>query len=314
MMIPRNDPSRGRIMLRRDLLGQGYDDRAIHRRLKSGEWVRIRQGAYVTTGSWQALDRAGRHALLARAVVAQAKTGIVVSHASGLPFHDAPTWGIPLDAVHVTRTDGRAGRSEAGIRQHGGLIRNGDVVHRDGLPVMSATRLALEVTTVAGVEASMCVVSHLLHTRQTTEAALAERYQSMKQWPRSLRTDLVLRLSDRRFESVGESRVYFLCFREGLPMPQPQYEIVNADGTVIARVDFAWPELGVFLEFDGMVKYEKLLQEGQRASDVVLAERDRERRICQLTGWQCIRVSWSDLADPARLAAKIRAFLDRSAI
>ena len=38
----------------------------------------------------------------------------------------------------------------------------------------------------------------------------------------------------------------------------------------------------MFLEFDGKVKYEKLLKDGQRASDVVVAEKRREELICRL--------------------------------
>ena len=313
-MIPLNDPRRGRVMLRRHLLEEGYDDRAIARRVQAGDWVRIRHGAYTDKEGWNRLDEGGRHALVVRAAVAQSKTEVVVSHASGTPFFDAPTWGLCLELVHVTRTDGRTGRCEAGVRQHRGAIVEGDLVERDGLIVMSPTRLALEVTTVASVEASLCVVSHLLHTRQTTAAALQERYELMKQWPDSLHTDLVLRLSDHRFESVGEARTYHLCFREGLPMPVPQYEIKDENGNVIHRVDFAWPELGVFLEFDGFVKYEKLLKEGQRASDVVVAEKRREEEICRLTGWRCIRIVWADLASPAVTAAKIRRVLAHRAI
>ncbi|WP_300377108.1 type IV toxin-antitoxin system AbiEi family antitoxin domain-containing protein [Nocardioides sp.] len=306
MMIPLTDPRRGRVMLRKQLLAAGYDDKAIARRVKGGEWVKIRHGAYTEAATWNALDEAGRHALAARAVVAQSRTKVVVSHVSGLPFLGAPTWGIDLDLVHVTREDGKAGRSEGGVRQHRGGIIAGDVVECDGLRVMDATRLALETTLVANVEAGVCVVSHLLHASMTTMEQLRARYELMQHWPDSLGTDLVLRLSDHRFESVGECRTYYLCFHEGLPMPQPQYEIRDETGRVVARVDFAWPELGVFLEFDGKVKYEKLLKDGQRASDVVWAEKRREEMICRLTGWRCIRISWADLADPARTAAKIR--------
>lgn len=308
-MIPMNDPRRGRIMLRKQLIEDGYTDRAIAQRVSAGEWVRIRHGAYTDAETWNGLDADGRHALEARAVVAQARTGVVVSHISALPFFDAPTWGVGHGPVHVTRTDGKSGRSEAGVRQHCGEILDGDVVERDGLEVMSPTRMALEVTTVADVEASLCVVSHLLREGMTTMEGLRARYESMQHWPDTLHTDLVLRLADGRFESVGECRAYYLCFREGLPMPEPQYEIRDETGRVVHRVDFAWPDLGVFLEFDGKVKYEKLLREGQRASDVVLAEKRREDEIRRLTGWRCIRLTWADLADPARTAAKIRALL-----
>ena len=306
MMIPLTDPRRGRIMLRKHLIEDGYTDRAIARHVAGGDWVRIRHGAYVEAATWRALDAAGRHALVARAAVAQAKTEVVVSHVSGLPFFDAPTWGIDLDVVHLTRTDGNAGRSEAGVQQHCGAIIDGDVQECDGLEVMSPTRLALETTTVADVEASICVVSYLMHCGLTTMERLRARYELMRHWPDTLATDLVLRLSDPRFESVGESRTYYLCFREQLPMPEPQYVVRDDSGRIVGRVDFAWPELGVFLEFDGNVKYEKFLREGERPSDVVVREKEREQEICRITGWRCIRISWADLAHPARTAAMIR--------
>ncbi len=296
-------------MLRGQLLAAGYTDRAIARLVRGGEWVKLRHGAYTEASTWSALDDAGKHALQARAVLAQARTAVVISHVSGLPFYGAPTWGIDLSQVHVTREDGKAGRSEAGVHQHSGLIAAGDVTEKDGLRVMNATRLALEITTAANAEVSLCAVSDLLHRGFTTHEQLQRRYDAMRRWPWTLGTDIVLRLADPRFESVGECRTYFLCFQQGLPMPVPQYEITDETGRVVARVDFAWPELGVFLEFDGRVKYEKLLEDGQRSSDVVIAEKRREELIGRLTGWRCVRIVWADLARPERTAAMIRQVL-----
>jgi hypothetical protein len=42
---------------------------------------------------------------------------------------------------------------------------------------------------------------------------------------------------------------------------------------------------------------------------VVLREKRREDRVRELTGWRCIRVTWADLENPARLVARIRAAL-----
>jgi len=119
----------------------------------------------------------------------------------------------------------------------------------------------------------------------------------------------LLRLADGRIESVGESRTLWCCFQQHLPMPEPQYKIRDRSGRVVARVDFAWPKYGVFLEFDGKVKYEKFLKEGERASDVVIREKRREELICRLTGWRCIRVTWADLDNRRKLAARIREYL-----
>jgi len=263
----------------------------------------------VSGSVWEGLDDEGRHSVRARAVLRQAVAPAVLSHVSGVLEFDAPLWGIPLVDVHTTRLDGRIGRQEAGIRQHAGAIGPGDVTERNGIAVMSPTRLGLEITTMADVERSLVVVNHLLHVGLTTPAQLAGRYRTMTHWPRTLTTDLVLRLANPKVESVGESRSIYLCYAQSLPMPESQFEIKDASGRVLWRVDFAWPKLGVFLEFDGRIKYEKLVKEGERASDVVLREKEREAQICRLTGWRCIRITWADLMHPERTATLIRRIL-----
>lgn len=302
---PRNTP----VYLRRTLLRNGHDDRSIRRLVEEGVLVRVRRGGYADKAAYDALDAGGRHGLRARAVLQQARTRVVLSHVSGVPEYDAPTWGLDLSDVHVTRPDGKAGRPEAGVRQHCGAIVAGDVLVRNGVEVMSPTRLALEVTTVASAEAALVVVNHFLHCAMTTKEALDARYALMERWPHTLRTNLVLHRADARIESVGESRTLHLILNAGLPRPELQYVVRDRRGREVARVDFAWPELGVFLEFDGKVKYEKLLRPGQRASDVVIAEKKRERLVCELTGWRCLRLDWSDLARATSTAALIRAAL-----
>lgn len=303
------DPRRSAIVLRRQLIADGFNDRAIARLVGGGELAKVRRGAYVAGPAWKQLDEPGRHSVRARAVLAQAGTDAVLSHATGLLEYDVPSWGLDLSDVHVTRPDQRAGRREAGVRQHRGVLLPGDLVTRNGVAVLSPTRLGVEITTVADTEACLVVVNHLLHEKLTDPEALHRRCDLMTHWPGSLKADLVLRLADGRVETVGETRTYWLCYRCRLPMPIPQYEILDASGRVIARVDFAWPEHGVFLEFDGRVKYEKLLKPGERPSDVVIREKRREELICRITGWRCVRIVWSDLARPEQTAEMLRAAL-----
>jgi hypothetical protein len=293
------------VWLRSELLAAGHSDRDLRLLLRGGVLRRVRRGAYVEATAYDAADAAGRHRLLCRAVAKQAKTRLVVSHSSAVPFHDGPMWGLPRDHVHVTRPDRRAGRAEAGVRQHQGTILDGDIVVRRGVEVMSATRSALELTTCAGAEASLVVINDFLHRRLTTIDALRERYLPMAQDPFTLKTDLVLRLADGRLESVGESRTFFMCFRGGVPAPRPQWELYDSNGDLVARVDFAWPEFGVWLEFDGREKYVKHLREGESAVDAVLREKRRESMISELTGWRCIRITWADLEQPAATVARI---------
>src|SRR6478609_3468933 len=313
MMIPpqrpADDPRNAPVYLRKTLLANGHCDRSIRALVADGVLVKLRPGAYADRKNHDGLDAAGRHGLKARAVYQQARTAVVLSHVSGLPEYDAPTWGLDLSDVHITRLDGKAGRHEAGVHQHCGTLEGDDVVERHGMKVMTPTRLALEVTTVASAEAGLVVVNHFLHGRMTTKQELLDRYAVMEHWPNTLRTGLVLHRADARVETVGESRTFHLILTAGLPLPIPQYEIHDRSGRVIHRVDFAWPGLGVFLEFDGKVKYEKYLKPGERASDVVIREKKRERLICDLTGWRCMRLDWADLGKPALTTALIRAEL-----
>ncbi|MBO0845807.1 MAG: type IV toxin-antitoxin system AbiEi family antitoxin domain-containing protein [Nocardioides sp.] len=302
-------PLDGSVWLRSELIDAGHSDRDLARLVRAGVLRRVRRGAYVDGTTYDAADADSRHRLLARAVAKQAKTRVIISHVSAVPFHEGPTWGMSLDLGHVTRPDGRAGRSEAGVRQHQGVVLEGDVVVRQGLEVMSATRTALDVTTCASAEASLVLVNDFLHRRLTTLHDLQSRYASMKNDPHTLKTDLVLRLADSRSESVGESRTFFMCYRGGVPAPIPQYELRDDHGDLIARLDFAWPKLRVWLEFDGREKYLKHVRDGESVVDAVIREKQRESMIAELTGWTCIRITWADLQRPDATVARILAVL-----
>lgn len=307
VMTPRepDDPRNSPVILRREMIEGGMNDAAIARLVRAGILAKVRFGAYVDGPRWRSLDQAGRYGIFTRAAIRQAKTGVIASHVSALPEYDVPLWGLDLSHVHLTRRDGRTGRKAAGVHQHCGVVLDDDVVTVNGIEIMSATRTALEVTCVADTESSLAVVNALLHEGLTTIDALRARYAPMVEWPGSLHTELVLRLADRRIENLAESRTLHLCWRHHIPRPHPQYEISDALGEILARLDFAWPESGVWLEFDGKEKYVKHRRPGESVVDAVLREKAREQMISELTGWRCIRITWADLENPRATAERI---------
>lgn len=131
----------------------------------------------------------------------------------------------------------------------------------------------------------------------------------MRYDPNTATAPIVLGLADGRCESAGESLTLHLAWRQHLPRPDLQVLIRDRSGRVVARVDFAWPALGVFLEFDGKEKYRRFRRPGETIEDAVLREKRREELICGLTGWRCIRLVWADLHHPERTAARIAATL-----
>lgn len=306
----------GLVRLRRDLLAEGYSDTQIACLVRAKVLHRIRYGAYVPYDVWESCTPEDQHRLRARAVLARAHDATVLTHISSLLERKVPLWGVPLDVVHTTREGPeRAGRRQDDWVPHRGLMSDHDVENRNGVCISGAARSAFELTTVVGVEAALIAVNRLLHAGEMTLADLEAQVQEHTYWPGSLTANIVVRLADGRLESVGEDRFSYLTYKQGLPRPEPQLEVFDEHGTLVARVDFAWPELGVFLEFDGREKYEKFRRDGETLDEFLMREKGRQELVCLLTGWTCLRIGWADLAHPERLAARIRAvFASRATV
>jgi hypothetical protein len=106
-------------------------------------------------------------------------------------------------------------------------------------------------------------------------------------------------LSDDRAESLPESRMRVLLVLDGLA-PVPQYWIVDADGERIARVDLAFPEHKVAVEYDGDWR------DGE--SWALNRDRDRLNRV-HAQDWTVIFVTAPLLRDERRMIRTVRAAL-----
>jgi hypothetical protein len=94
----------------------------------------------------------------------------------------------------------------------------------------------------------------------------------------------------------------------GLARPEPQREIFGPDERLIARVDFYWEEQRTIGEFDGKIKYGRLLKPGKRIEDVIFEEKVRDDALPDL-GLQVVRWLWSDLYGAGVLRERVlRAF------
>ena len=306
--IPAPRDLSGLVRRRSELLAEGMTDTQIDCLVRSRVLHRVRYGCYVPYDVWESCNAEDQHRLRARAVLARAHEDSVLTHTSSLVERGVPVWGVPLGVIHTTR-DGpeRAGRRQADWTPHRGILRPGDVEDLNGIAVSAAARSAFELTTIVGVEAGLVAVNRLLHVGEMTLADFEAEMEAHAHWPGSLTANVVVRLADGRLESVGEDRFSHLAYKQGLPRPEPQVEVHDERGTLVARLDFAWPELGVFLEFDGRTKYLRYRRDGETLEEFLMREKAREEQVCQLTGWTCLRITWADLGRPERLAARIRA-------
>ncbi|HET6625179.1 MAG TPA: type IV toxin-antitoxin system AbiEi family antitoxin domain-containing protein [Nocardioidaceae bacterium] len=301
------------VFLRSEARDFGYDDRAVKAAIRAREWVRVRRGAYTFRDVWESTDDVGRHRILARAVMRSLGGAVALSHVSALAEHGIAIWGMDLSRVHVTRLEGGAGRTEKDLVHHEGLCLAGDVMERDGLRLMAPGRAVIEASSLATAEAGIVSTDSALHLGLVDPDELDARLHAMGRWPYMQKVHVVLRFADGRSESVAESRSRHLFWRQGLPAPELQFYVYDEQGALIGITDFAWPEHGLLGEFDGKVKYGRLLKEGEEPGDAVFGEKRREDLLREVTRWAMIRLVWADLFYPAKTAARIRRLMARAA-
>jgi hypothetical protein len=281
--------------LRREAVELGVDDRTLCGAVKRGTLVRIRQGAYCPTDVWREMSDVGRHLARAHASHDLLSGAAALSHVSALADYGCPLWRVPLERVHVTRLDGGSSRLEAGVIHHRGGLAADDVIESDGRMVTAPARSLLDSLTLLSTPAGMVAGDWMLSQDLTTHDELWSLKGEMQRWPKTLSLEVLIRLLDGRSQSVGESRSRFLFWTLHLPMPQLQFHVYDRTGALIAITDFAWPEHGVYGEFDGRVKYGRLLKPGQEPGDVVFAEKRREDLVRSATGGTMVRYTWDDL-------------------
>jgi hypothetical protein len=297
------------ILLRRDAVATGWSDDELGRLVRAGELNRLRRGAYVD--SVLPVDGAARHRLLVRATIAGLRRPAVVSHQSAAVLHGLPLWDVPLDRVHVTRRPRAWNDTSAVLCCHVARLLDDEVVEVDGLQVTDPIRTALDLARSLPHEAAVVALDAALHLGVLSHEVLRGRLFDIAGTPGSRSAARAVTAADGRSESVGESRSRVILHRWKLPPSALQFEIRSPDGTFVGRSDFAWETARLVGEFDGRIKYGRLLRPGQDAGDAVFAEKRREDAIRD-ENWGVVRWVWSDLRRPDRLAARVRRARDRA--
>ncbi|MCW2791184.1 MAG: hypothetical protein JWO76_282 [Nocardioides sp.] len=302
----------GHFFTRAEARDLGYDDRDVARLVRHRVWVRFRRGFYCFADVWDPLDDVGRHQVRSRAVLRSLGSAVALSHVSGAIAHGVSVWGVDLRRVHVTRLDGGPGRIEGDVVHHEGFCLDEDVIEIAGCRALQPERCALEAASRTSSESALVILDSLLCGGKADVDTLMRRFELMWCWPFMRSLHIVVRMADGRAQSVGESRGRHLCWVGRLPAPELQFEVYDASGTLIGVTDWAWPAHGLLGEFDGRVKYGRLLKPGMDAGAVVFAEKEREDLLRDVTGMRMVRVIWSDYDRPQVTAARIRRRLDKA--
>ncbi|MGY1736665.1 type IV toxin-antitoxin system AbiEi family antitoxin domain-containing protein [Geodermatophilus sp. SYSU D00684] len=280
------------LVLRRVLVADGWSDDELARARRSGELSRVRRGTYVE--GTLPTTAAVRHELLVRATVAGLRRDAVVSHESAAVLHGLPTWGLRLGRVHVTRRPPASSDVGRTLRCHVARLGDDEVTTVGGIPVTDRVRTALDLARSLPFEVAVVVLDDLLAARPADAVVLAARLARMTGTRGSRTAARAVAFADGRSESVGESRSRVLLHRLGYPPSGLQHPVHTADGVMLGRADFVWEPGRLLGEFDGRVKYGRLLRPGQDPGDAVFEEKRREDAM-RGEGWGMVRWTWDEL-------------------
>jgi very-short-patch-repair endonuclease len=258
--------------------------------LHSSAWRRLFPDVYACAS----LDVT--HELRARAVTSLLLPGAVASGRTA-----AGLWGVALagpdDDVEVTVRAGTRAGAVAGVHLTRRSLPAAAITTRRGSRVTTPTRTALDLARIrpsdeAVVALDQFLLPGLVFLDEVRAAAATTTGRDCR------RIRAVAELADGLAESPQETRLRLLLHRSDLPRPVAQFR-VRAGGIFAGRVDFAWPEHRLALEYEGR-------WHGERQH--VAPDRRRLNRLTA-AGWRVLFVTAEDLRQPARLLSRIRAAL-----
>jgi very-short-patch-repair endonuclease len=175
-----------------------------------------------------------------------------------------------------------------------------DVADVAGVPVTSAVRTAFDTARALDHVEEVIVVDNMLGRRVVRLSDVVAYTEAHRGWPGVGRALHVFRCAEARTESPMETRLRLVIVAGGLPRPVAQYEVRDAAGRFVARVDLAYPQWRIAIEYDG---------DYHRDRD---AYRDDQRRAnaLRVAGWTVLRFTAADVwRRPDQIVAEIRAVI-----
>lgn len=284
---PLPDPLPGTAFSVADAAALGVSDR----RMRASDLLAPFHGVRAPAGPLTVLDRC-------RARATRLPAHAAISHTTAAQLDALP---LPLrlsrdDTVHVSVPLGSRAPSGRGTRGHQVAQRPGDANRRHGVLSTTPARTFCDLAALLSLAELVAVGDVILRAGLATHAGLVDAVNHHA--ARRGRTRLVraLTLIDARAESPKESELRVLLIERGFTVPQINHEVRDAAGRFVARIDLAYPELKIAIEYDGDHHRDR----AQWRRDVT-----RRRRL-EALGWTYLTVTQADLDDPTPFLTDLR--------
>ncbi|WP_448615592.1 hypothetical protein [Modestobacter sp. URMC 112] len=190
-----------------------------------------------------------------------------------------------------------------GLRIRQATVPDGDVVVWGGHRCTAEVRTALDVARLEPLISSVPLLDAMLARAVVARPELETAAGQIPSGRGCRRARQAVSLADERSESPPESQLRVLLTLAGLP-PVPQWRVRRPDGVFVARVDLAYPDAKLAVEYDGVWhgRPGQLIQDRRRLNSLVSA------------GWRVLHVTVADLRRPTEVVARVRALLSATEI
>lgn len=260
--------------------------------LRSSAWRRLRRDVYADARL--PVD----HLLAIRGVAAIAPADSVFAGLSAVTLWGGVGFATVDDPVEVVLPPGARWRPRPGVLVRTAALDGEVISDRNGRRRTGRVQTAVDLIRRGTVDDGVVLLDRVVHAGVADLVQVREAVAALPPCRgRRLAREIAF-LADGLAESPPETRLRLVLHRAGLPAPAAQYRVFDDDGFV-ARVDFAFPDAKVAIEYDGLWH-----------ADAAQFSKDR-RRLNRLTaaGWRVIFVTAGDLDEPGPPVQRIRAAL-----
>lgn len=260
-----------------------------------------REGALIRFSRNVLMDRRRQLHLPTRAAAALLFVGpdaVLTGHTAAL-MHGCSA--AESGTVHVLSGYDRKLPRRPGLALHNGSFEEQDVLQLDELRVLALDVVMAELLCTERRPVGLALADQALamldaRFRGEFRAEVAARIQARADPRGRRRAGTLIDLATGLPESPAESAMLLAIFDAGLPLPSLQVPVLDLAGQERYRLDFAWDEPKIALEYDGYEAHEHR-KEADAARDTDLSSR----------GWLVLRATAADLRDPARIIRALRA-------
>lgn len=208
------------------------------------------------------------------------RPGQFFSHSTALALMGVPVPSYACSDIHISAHRPQQAPRLREVFGHRLQPRSEQVKFQDGLPVLAPAASWVQVLERWHHDALVVAADHIVapHNSLASIESLRDAAERARKVARATRVLVDVREGS---ESPQETRLRLRLLRAGLPEPELGFEIRDASGGFIARLDLAFPKYRVAVEYDGR----------QHATDAAQFERDADRWYeIRGEGWELVRV------------------------